>query len=131
MLHRSGCLTERWQFRCDDAVISIAATANCSTIAATTVGKSLYLLNSEGTELWRKTSLDHEGWSTAVSADGTTIAVGTACKNPADGTVYVYNSQGDQLLAYVIKADFGKFGVRTSVGRFTKHSRDELVYKLI
>ena len=98
MLHRSGCLTERWQFRCDDAVISIAATANCSTIAATTVGKSLYLLNSEGTELWRKTSLDHEGWSTAVSADGTTVAVGTACKNPADGTVYVYNSQGDQLL---------------------------------
>jgi len=99
MLHRSGCLKERWQFRCDDAVISIAATANCSTIAATTVGKSLYLLNSEGTELWKKSALDHEGWSTAISADGTVIAVGTACKNPADGTVYVYNSRGDQLLA--------------------------------
>jgi len=33
--------------------------------------------------------------------------------------------------AYVIKADFGRFGVRTSVGRFTKHSREELVGKLI
>jgi tRNA-binding protein len=31
--------------------------------------------------------------------------------------------------AYVIKADFGKFGVRTSVGRFTKHSQEELVGK--
>lgn len=33
--------------------------------------------------------------------------------------------------AYVIKADFGKFGVRTSIGRFTKHDASELVDKLI
>src|SRR5436190_14547864 len=33
--------------------------------------------------------------------------------------------------AYVIKADFGKFGIRTSVGRFTRHSADELKGKLI
>ncbi len=33
--------------------------------------------------------------------------------------------------AYIIKADFGKFGVRTSVGRFTKHSPEELNGKLI
>ena len=33
--------------------------------------------------------------------------------------------------AYIIKADFGKFGVKTSVGRFTKHSADELVGKFI
>jgi tRNA-binding protein len=33
--------------------------------------------------------------------------------------------------AYIIKADFGKFGIRTSVGRFTKHSVDELKGKLI
>jgi tRNA-binding protein len=33
--------------------------------------------------------------------------------------------------SYVIKADFGKFGVRTSVGRFTKHSAEELMGKLI
>ena len=33
--------------------------------------------------------------------------------------------------SYVIKADFGKFGVKTSVGRFTKHSIDELKGRLI
>lgn len=104
MLHRSACLTERWQFRCDDAVISIAATSNCSTIAATTVGKSLYLLDSDGAELWKQSSLDNEGWSTAISADGTAIAVGTACKNPAGGTVYVYNSQGVQIFAETLNS---------------------------
>src|SRR5215212_6191664 len=29
--------------------------------------------------------------------------------------------------SYVIRADFGKFGIRTSVGRFTKHSSEELI----
>ena len=33
--------------------------------------------------------------------------------------------------AYVIKADFGKYGVRTSVGRVTKHTLEELTGKLI
>ena len=33
--------------------------------------------------------------------------------------------------AYVIKADFGKFGQRVSVGRFTRHTPDELKGKLI
>ena len=33
--------------------------------------------------------------------------------------------------AYVIEADFGKFGVRRSVGRFTSHQADELEGKLI
>jgi tRNA-binding protein len=32
---------------------------------------------------------------------------------------------------YVIRADFGKFGIRTSVGRFTKHSVEELNGKQI
>lgn len=33
--------------------------------------------------------------------------------------------------AYVIKADFGKFGTKTSVGRFTGHTPEELKDKLI
>lgn len=33
--------------------------------------------------------------------------------------------------AYIIKADFGKYGIKTSVGRFTRHSVDELKGKLI
>jgi len=33
--------------------------------------------------------------------------------------------------SYTIKADFGKFGVKTSVGRFTMHSIEELKGKQI
>ena len=33
--------------------------------------------------------------------------------------------------SYKIKADFGKFGVRTSVGRFTSHTEEELKGSLI
>lgn len=33
--------------------------------------------------------------------------------------------------AYKMKIDFGKFGVKTSVGRFTQHPPDELKGKLV
>lgn len=33
--------------------------------------------------------------------------------------------------AYVIRADFGKFGFKTSVGRFTQHSIEDLMGKQI
>ena len=33
--------------------------------------------------------------------------------------------------AYVITADFGKFGIKTSVGRFTTHKPDELFGKQV
>lgn len=33
--------------------------------------------------------------------------------------------------AYRLKIDFGKFGVKTSVGRFTKHSVDEVKGRLV
>ena len=33
--------------------------------------------------------------------------------------------------SYVIRADFGKFGIRTSVGRFTQHCADDLNGKQI
>lgn len=33
--------------------------------------------------------------------------------------------------AYRMKVDFGKFGIRTSVGRFTQHMPEELVDKLV
>jgi len=40
-------------------------------------------------------------------------------------------ADGAPKAAYVIKADFGKFGVKTSVGRFTNHPPDELIGKQI
>jgi len=33
--------------------------------------------------------------------------------------------------AYVIRADFGKYGIKTSVGRFTSHPPEELIGKQI
>lgn len=33
--------------------------------------------------------------------------------------------------AYKMKVDFGKFGIRTSVGRFTQHQPEELLGKLV
>lgn len=33
--------------------------------------------------------------------------------------------------AYKMKIDFGKFGIKTSVGRFTQHSAEELKDKLV
>lgn len=43
----------------------------------------------------------------------------------------VVPAEGTMKPAYIIKADFGKFGMRTSVGRFTKHTPEELQNKLI
>ena len=33
--------------------------------------------------------------------------------------------------AYRLKIDFGKFGIKTSVGRFTQHSREEILNKCV
>lgn len=33
--------------------------------------------------------------------------------------------------AYRLKIDFGKFGIKTSVGRFTQHSPEEVLNKLV
>jgi tRNA-binding protein len=33
--------------------------------------------------------------------------------------------------AYRMKVDFGKFGIRTSVGRFTQHQPEDIVDKLV
>lgn len=43
----------------------------------------------------------------------------------------VESASDSPKVAYIIKADFGKFGIRTSVGRFTQHSAEELKNKLI
>lgn len=33
--------------------------------------------------------------------------------------------------AYKMKVDFGKFGIRTSIGRFTQHTPEEILDKLV
>ena len=75
---------------CDASVISVAATPNFSAICAATVGKSVYLFDGTGQPVWASPyALDSEAWATAISEDSQFIAVGTANKRPADGTLYV------------------------------------------
>ncbi|MCK4347525.1 MAG: PQQ-binding-like beta-propeller repeat protein, partial [Thermoplasmatales archaeon] len=85
-----------WSHVCGGAIISVATTPNCSLIAAASVDCKLYLLNRDGILLWNK-PLDNEAWAVDISADGSRIAVGTANKKPADGTVYVYNQDGTEI----------------------------------
>jgi tRNA-binding protein len=45
--------------------------------------------------------------------------------------VSVEPAAGAPKPAYIVKADFGKFGVRTSVGRFIQHQSHELMGKQV
>ena len=45
--------------------------------------------------------------------------------------ISVAPAPGTAKPSYIIKADFGKFGVKTSVGRFTKQSIEELTGRQI
>lgn len=90
-----------WSYRCGGAVISVSATPNCSLVAAASVDCKLYLLDGGGMCLWEQL-LDDEGWAVDMSADGGYIAVGTACKKPADGTVLVYDRKGQEIWRYRI-----------------------------
>lgn len=97
MLTRDSSLNERWKYQCDGSVISVSATPNCSLITAATVGRRVYLFTSDGEVVWVTPTLDHECWSTAISSDGSVVAVGTANKKPADGTIYVFDARGESI----------------------------------
>lgn len=43
----------------------------------------------------------------------------------------VEDAPGAPKKAYKLKIDFGKFGVKTSVGRFTQHNPEELMGQLV
>lgn len=45
--------------------------------------------------------------------------------------VSVQSAPAAAKASYIITADFGKFGIRTSIGRFTQHSVEELSGKLV
>lgn len=45
--------------------------------------------------------------------------------------ISIEDAIGSPNKAYLIKADFGKFGIRQTVGRFTQHSQDELKDKMV
>lgn len=45
--------------------------------------------------------------------------------------ISVEEAFGAPKKAYKLKIDFGKFGIKTSVGRFTQHSPEEIKGKLV
>jgi tRNA-binding protein len=45
--------------------------------------------------------------------------------------ISVEHAQGARKPSYVLRADFGKFGIRTSVARLTMHKPEELIGKQI
>lgn len=45
--------------------------------------------------------------------------------------ISVDEEQAAPKKAYKIRVDFGKFGIRTSVGRFTQHAPEEIKDKLV
>lgn len=95
MIVRDAPFQQQWCQVCAGAVISIAATPNCSLICAATVEHRAYLFDHAGNSLWTEPlTLENEAWATAISADGTTIAFGTASKKPAGGRVHVVDSTG-------------------------------------
>lgn len=111
-----------WDYTCDGSVISVAATPNCSTICAATVGRSLYLLSGDGQPLWKAPyQVDFEAWATSISEDGQYIAVGTANKSPADGSVFVFDR--DQRLLWNKRVRSPVWGVSLSAdGQFVAAS---------
>ena len=77
-----------------EAVISVAVTPDGGLIAAASVDRRAYLYSREGELLWRSAELDGECWCVAISADRSTVAVGTARLDPAGGSVFVFDVSG-------------------------------------
>ncbi|MDR2719612.1 MAG: methyltransferase domain-containing protein [Nitrososphaerota archaeon] len=92
-----------WRFECESSIINTKCTIGMTRIAIACVDRCLYLLDQHGQELWRK-SLDYEAWSVEISQDGSKIAVGTANKKPAAGSIYIFDSAGIELFKHSVDA---------------------------
>lgn len=135
MLVRNSSLSQKWVHECDGSVISVSATPNCSLVSATTVGRSLYLFDSAGELIWQKSGaeegLDHEGWSTALAEDGSVVAVGTANKKPADGSVYVFNTRGEQLFSELVGSPVWSLSFSSDGGVLAANCWDGKAYRYV
>jgi WD40 repeat protein/SAM-dependent methyltransferase len=90
-----------WSYSSKGAIISVAATSNCSLIAVASVDKTISLLNGYGKRLWRK-ELESEVWAVDISKAGNYIAAGTANKNPSGGYIYIYDIEGNRVWSHKI-----------------------------
>lgn len=92
-----------WKHTGAGSVISVSATPNVSAIVCGAVDRQVTLLDGNGTVKWC-TTLNYEVWATAISADGSRIAAGTAEKNPARGSLYVLDALGQVLWQFPVAA---------------------------
>lgn len=113
----------RWSYRIPDHVVTVGDISENNKIAIGTVGGWVYLFDSDGTLLWRRSTMQEGGqWggsighnAVAISDDGEYIVYGTAPENEllvldANGTmVWSYKTQtrenSEDLLAGVMSVD--------------------------
>ncbi|HWU87688.1 MAG TPA: methyltransferase domain-containing protein [Kofleriaceae bacterium] len=84
-----------WSRDLGSAIICVAATPNVSFVAAACIDGGVSLFSGDGEPCWQR-AVPGEAWAIAISADGASVAVGTASKHPAAGTVFVFDRAGEE-----------------------------------
>lgn len=92
-----------WDFECGSSIINTKCTIGMTRIAIACVDRCLYLVDQNGSEVWKK-ELDYEAWCVDISRDGSKIAVGTANQKPSSGSIYLFNNEGKELFKHTINA---------------------------
>lgn len=90
-----------WRTVLPAPVISVAATPAMSRIFAACVDGCGHALDAAGQPLWTFAT-DHELWAVACTADGATIAFGSAARKPADGAVHLLDRDGGEIARFAI-----------------------------
>ncbi|WP_437923528.1 methyltransferase domain-containing protein [Sorangium sp. So ce291] len=119
--------TEVWSRNLDSPVICVSATPNASLVAAASTDRTVALFSDTGEPRWRR-SLDNEAWAVAISADGARIAVGTAAKHPASGTVFVLDRAGQELWRHALDAPVWSVSLSDDGERLVVGSWDGCAY---
>ncbi|HEX4417351.1 MAG TPA: methyltransferase domain-containing protein [Kofleriaceae bacterium] len=108
-------------------MICVAATPNASFVAAACMDCSVSLFSGEGELCWRRT-VNSEAWAVALSADGATIAVGTAAKHPSGGTVFVFDRTGEERWRIALDAPVWSVALSDDGARLVVGCWDNFVY---
>lgn len=92
-----------WVQKLGTPIISVSCTPNGSVLVAGAVDKTVSAFTADGHAKWTH-GVDHEVWATSISADGSRVAVGTAQKKPAKGSLHIFDGAGNQLWRYELLA---------------------------
>lgn len=118
---------EVWKQNLGAPVICVAATPQMSLVAAACNDRTVSLLSAAGKRMWKRT-LDNEAWAVAVSADESRIAVGTATKAPASGSVFLFDRAGQERWRGTFDAPVWSIAMSEDGSRMVVGCWDGLVY---